>query len=132
MLGAHVVGNVVGKNITGNFNRLVADNSAQGKNRNLGGSATDVNNHVPFGLKHINAYTDCSSHGLVNEVDLFGVGVLCRVAYGALFDFGNSAWNANHHPQRRSEPLVFKCRNAFNHFANHVLRGNEVRNNPVF
>ena len=121
MLGTHVVGYVVGENIAGNFNRLVTDNSAQGKNCNFCGSATDVNNHVPLGLKNINANTYCSSHWLVNEVNLFGVGVFCRVAYGALFDFGNSTWNANDHPQRRSKPLILKCRNAFDHFANHVL-----------
>src|SRR5690606_40807783 len=54
--------------------------------------------HVADWLLDIQPDSDRCGHRLVDQVDLAGAGVLCRIPNSALFDFGNAARHADHHP----------------------------------
>ena len=47
----------------------------------------------------IDADTDGSGHGFVDQVDLLGTGVFAAVLHRALLHFGDAAGDADHHPQ---------------------------------
>ena len=73
---AHVVLDVLGEVVAGDGYALVGADAAQRDYGNLGGAAAYVHNHVAFGGKNVDSYTQSGSHRLVYHIDVAAAGVL--------------------------------------------------------
>src|SRR5690606_39144092 len=87
VLGAHVVNYIVGKYITRNLNRLVANNTSKGDHCDLGGSSSYINDHISFRLHDIDPDTYCCGHGFMNKIYFLTVYTLCTFLNGTHFNF---------------------------------------------
>src|SRR5690349_3663274 len=67
----------------------------------------------------------------MDEVDLFGTGLLRTVANGPFFYFSNGGRNTDHHTPARREKWFFGI-NHLDHFTEHELGGIKVGNYTVF
>ena len=73
--------------VAADADRLARDDAAERDDRDLGGAAADVDDHVAGRLLHGQAGADGRGHGLFDDVGrLAGAGVLGGLLHGALLD----------------------------------------------
>ena len=87
MLVPHVKADVVGEHISGHLDALVTNDPSKGKNGDLRSSSADIDDHIAFGLLHIDPDPDRCRHGFVDEVDLLGTCVFGRIPNRSFFHF---------------------------------------------
>lgn len=75
--------------------RLGSDDSAQRDDRDLGGAATDVDDHVAGGLVDRQPGTDGRGHGLLDDVHLACTGLRRCLDDGASLDPGDAGGHAD-------------------------------------
>ena len=85
--GLHDIG---GEFVSRDADRLVADDACQRDDRDAGGAAADIDDHISHGFFHVDADAECGGHGLMDEIDFFGARLLGTVANGPFFNFGNT------------------------------------------
>ena len=74
------------------------DDAAERDDRDLGGAAADVDDHVAGGLLHGQPGADGGGHGLLDDVGrLAGAGELGGLLHGALLDAGDARRDADDH-----------------------------------
>ena len=78
--------------------REAGDDAAEGDDRDLGGAAADVDDHVAGGLVHGEPGADRGGHRLLDDVDPAGAGLVAGLLDGALLDGGDAARHADDHP----------------------------------
>ena len=99
VLPFHIVYNVVVEFVTSHLDGGVADDATQRDDSDLGGTASDVDHHVAFGLQHVDADTDGCCHRLMNHADFFGASLFGALADGTFFDIGDAAGDADDHAE---------------------------------
>ncbi len=97
MLCAHIIDDVVRKDVTSDLYRFIADNASKGNYSNFCCASANINNHISFRLHDINPDSDCSSHWFMNQIDFFTIDAFARFFYGTHFHFSNSRRDTNHH-----------------------------------
>ena len=83
--------------VAGGADGQAGDDAAQRDDRDLGGPAADVDDHVAGGLVHGEPGADRGGHRLLDDVDPAGTGLVARLLHGALLDGGDAAGHADHH-----------------------------------
>ena len=127
----HIVFDVLVKVVAGNFDGLVAYNTAQGDDGNFAGTAAYIHNHVAVRFEYVKADTDGRRHGFVNEAHLSRARLFGRVAHRPFFYFGNAGGNTDNHFERGGKEALFDG-HLFDELAHHAFSGLKVGNNPVF
>src|SRR5690349_13226510 len=88
---------ICGEFITGNTDRLVANNTGQSDHGYPSGTTTDVNDHIANWLFYINADTECGSHWFVQKINFLCTCLFGAVANGTFFHLGYRGRNTYHH-----------------------------------
>ena len=84
--------------VAGDADRLRGDDAAERDDRDLGGAAADVDDHVAARLVHRQVGADRRGHRLFDDVHrLARAGVLGGVLHGTLLDTGDARRHADHH-----------------------------------
>ena len=91
--------------VAAHAHRCATDRVVQRNHRDIGGTATNIHDHVTHGVFHRDAHTDSGSHRFVNQVDFLRTSLLGGIDNGAGFHFGNAARHAHNNagpdnPQR--------------------------------
>ena len=90
--------------VTADPDRARHDDAAERDDRDLGRTATDVDDQAARRLADRQARADRGSHRLLDEACPAGTRVERRVADGALLDFGDAPRDAEHTPWTRDQP----------------------------
>src|SRR5690606_4579684 len=131
VLGPHIIDDVVGEDIPGDFHGFVTDDPSQGDHGDLGGPAPYVHDHVPLGLHDIQADADGGGHGFVDQINLLAVDPFGGFPYRPHFHFGDPRGDADYHAKRRGEPFFLQGRDILDEHIDHLFRGIEVGDDPV-
>ena len=96
--------------VAADADRLAGDDAAERDDRDLGGAAADVDDHVAGRLLHGQAGADGRGHRLLDDVGgLAGAGVLGRLLHGALLDAGDARRHADDHARLRPSGAGAPC-----------------------
>ena len=90
VLAAHVFLYVGGEVVTGNTDGVVAYDTSERDDCNLGRTTTDIHNHIALGSLNINTNTDSSSHWFEDKINVTSIGMLGRVANGTQLHLGRA------------------------------------------
>ena len=74
------------------------DGAAQGDDRNVRGTAADVDNHIAAGTGNVDASSNGSRDGLLDDVDFPGACTVSGILNGPLLDFGDTRRHADRNP----------------------------------
>ena len=74
------------------------DLAAQRQDSDIGGAAADINDHPAIGLGDVDAGTQCSGNGLIDQVDLTGTGGHHGLHHGITLNAGDGSGHADSHP----------------------------------
>ena len=130
VLTLHIVHHIVVEDIAGDADRVVAHDTAERNDGDLGRATSDVNHHMTLRLQHVDADTDGCGHRLVYHADFLGAGLLGTFAHGTLFDIGDTTGDTDDHTQRRRQERTIDTRHA-DEFADEVLGHLEVGNHAT-
>src|SRR5882757_4963747 len=111
--------------------RLIADDTRQGYDRDACRTATDIDDHVTDGLFHVDADPQGGGHWFMNQVYFFGACLFGAVPYGSFFHFGDAGRYADHHSPTGGEKRLFGV-DHLDHLPDHQFGGIEVGDNPIF
>ena len=104
------------------------DDATERDDRDLGGAAADVDDHVAGRFVHREARADRGGHRLFDDVDgLARAGELCGFGHGALFDAGDARRNADDHAGMREAALM----HLLDEVAQHLFADVEIGNDAV-
>ena len=127
---SHVLLDVICEVISRDADTLVAHDSSERYDCDLGTAATYVYYHVAVGSLDVKAYSECSRHGLIDHIYIPASGMFAGVAHGAYLDFCAARGNADHHTESGGEPAAFRTYHP-DHTAYHLLGGVEVSYDTV-
>ena len=74
------------------------DLAAQRQDSDIGGAAADINDHPAIGLGDVDAGTQCSGNGLIDQVDLTGTSGHHGLHHGITLNAGDGSGHADSHP----------------------------------
>ena len=74
------------------------DLAAQRQDSDIGGAAADINDHPAIGLGDVDAGTQCSGNGLIDQVDLTSTGGHHGLHHGIALNAGDGSGHADSHP----------------------------------
>ncbi len=89
MVTAKCLHNISSKFITGDTDRLIADDTSQCDNCDTCCTAADINDHIAYRFFHINTNTQCGSHGLMNQVYFFSPCLFSTIPNGPFLYLSN-------------------------------------------
>ena len=118
------------KLVTGNEDGLRHDDTAHGDNGDLGGTATDIDDHGASGLLDRQVGADGSGHGLLNQVCLAGTGLDRSLKNSALLDRRDTGGDADDNARTRG-PRIALLGRLVDKIAKHGLGNVEVGDNAV-
>ena len=118
------------KLIAGDTDGLGDDDTAHGDDRDLGGTATDVDDHGTRGLLNGQVSADGCGHGLLDEVGLARTGLDGGLEHGALLDGGDAGGHA-HDDARARGPGIALLTRLVDEVAKHGLGHIEVGDDAV-
>ena len=84
--------------VAGGADRQAGDDAAERDDRDLGGAAADVDDHVAGRLVDGQPGADRGGHRLLDDVDPAGAGLVAGLLDRALLDGGDAARHADHQP----------------------------------
>ena len=114
--------------VAGHAHRLAVDDAGQRDDRDVGGAAADVDDHVARGFGDRQAGADRRRHPLLDEVHLARLGAVGAVLHGAALDLGDLRRHADD-DARADEPLA--AVRLLDEVAEHLLGGVEVGDDAV-
>ncbi len=109
--------------------RAADDDAGQRDDRDVGGAAADVDDHVAGRVGDRQTRADGGRHRLVDEVHLAGLGAIGGVLHGAPLDRRDLGGHADEHPG--PEPGANQLVGLADEVREHLLGGVEVGNHPV-
>ena len=86
--------------------RLAGDDAAERDDRDLGGAAADVDDHVAGRLVHRQPGADRGGHRLLDDVDPASAGLVAGLLDGALLDPGDAARHRHDDARLREVPAL--------------------------
>ena len=131
VLLAQVVLDVGREDVAGHADGVLLDDTAQGDDGDLGGAASDVDDHVALRRLHVQADTEGRGHRFEDQVDVTAAGVLGGVADGADLHFRGAAGDAHDQLQVRGEEAAVPGVDLADETADHHLGRVEVRDHAV-
>ena len=128
VLFSHIFDDCFIEFIACNLNGCAGYDSAEGNNRNIRGSATDIDYHNPIRLGNINSRTDCSGNRFFHQIYILAACLRGCFSYRSFLNFGNAARNA-YHNFRLKNPAASACLpdEMLQHSLGYVI----IRNNAV-
>src|SRR3954447_18314249 len=120
VLALHVVRDRLVDLVATDANRLRDDDAAQGDDRNLGGAATDVDDHVPAWLADRKPGADRSGHRLLDKVCLTRAGRETGLFHRALLDPGDARGDAYDYARMCPAVLMDLLDEVTEHLLGHV------------
>jgi hypothetical protein len=124
----HVLDDRVVQFVATDANRQRAHDAAEGDDGDLGGAATDVDDHVARGLMHRKAGADRRGHRLLDDEDLAGPGRVAGILDCALLDAGDARGDADDEARLGEVTALVHL---LDEVAQHALRGVEVGDDAV-
>ena len=116
--------------VAGNTNGLRDDDAAHSDNSDLGGTATDVDDHGTGGFLDGQVGADSGSHGLLDQVGLASTGLDRGLKDGALLDRRDTGGNADDNARTRG-PRIALLGRLVDKVAEHGLGNIEVGDDAV-
>jgi hypothetical protein len=92
--------------VAGDPDGMIEDDPVEGDDGDVRGPAADVHDHVPGRLGDGQVGPDGRRHGLLDEIDLGGLGPHGHVLDGPPLDLGDAGRDADDDPRPEEEPAV--------------------------
>jgi hypothetical protein len=108
--------------------RARVNNAAERDDGDIGSPAADIDHHVARGLGNRQPGADGRHHGLLDQIDLAGLGAVGRILDGALFHLRNLAGHADHNPRVHQHLAVVRL---LNEVVEHLFRDFEVGDHAI-
>ncbi len=125
---AHVVDDRLVQLVAGDAHRLAVDDAGHRDDRDVGGAAADVDDHVAGRLGDGQAGADRRRHRLVDQVDLAGLGPQRALLHRAPLDLRDLGRHAD--DDARPDPHAARA-GPLDEVGEHPLGGVEVGDDPV-
>ena len=116
--------------VAGNADGLRHDDTAHGDNGDLGGAATDIDDHGAGRLLDRQVSTDSRGHRLLDQIGLAGTCLNRSLEHGALLDRRDTRGNAYDDARTRG-PRIALLGSLINEVAKHGLGDIEVGDNAI-
>src|SRR5690625_6267010 len=110
MVSSEIVDDIIIQFISAKPYRLRMNNSRECNHRNFSGTSPDIHNHVSYRFMYIQANSDGSGHGFIDQIHFLGTRMFSAITDRSPLYFCDSAGYTNHHLPGRGVPLHLHLR----------------------